>query len=64
MKKVLKYRYKKLYLKILNFEGYDCGHTMMCTLSSEYYNLSVSFNRVADKLSKIDKNCPSFRYEV
>jgi hypothetical protein len=37
---------------------------MMLTISSDYYNLVKSFNDVADKLFKIDKDCPKFRFEL
>jgi hypothetical protein len=63
-KPILKRKYKNLYLQIQNYEGYDCGHQMMLTISSDYYRLVKSFNEVADKLSKIDKDCPEFRFEL
>ena len=64
IKKILKNRYKNLYVKIQNYKGYSCGHKMMLNVSSEYYNLVKSFNDVADKLSKMDKDCPKFRFEL
>ena len=68
MKKIyrwyLKHRLKSLYIKIETFDEYDCGHKLKLTLSSYYYNLCSSFNKVAEKLSKIDENCPSFRYDL
>lgn len=65
MKKLLlKNKYKKLYLQIQNYKGYDCGHSMMLNISSDYYNKVKSFNEIADKLSEIDENCPTFRYEM
>ena len=63
-KLILKTKYKNLYLQIQNYEGYDCGHKLMLTISSDYYRLVKSFNEVADKLSKIDKYCPKFRFEL
>ena len=63
-KPILKRKYKNLYLQIQNYEGYDCGHKLMLTISSDYYRLVKSFNKVADKLSKIDKDCPKFRFEL
>jgi len=63
-KLLLKRKCKNLYLQIQNYKGYDCGHQMMLTISSDYYNLVKSFNDVADKLAKIDKDCPKFRFEL
>lgn len=63
-KLILKRKYKNLYLRIQNYKGYDCGHKMMLTISSDYCRLVKSFNDVADKLSKIDKDCPKFRFEL
>ena len=63
-KAILKTKYRNLYAKIQNYKGYDCGHNMMLTISSDYYNLVKSFNDVADKLSKMDNDCPSFRFEL
>ena len=63
-KKILKREYKNLYVKIQNYKAYDCGHKLMLTISSDYYRLVKSFNEVADKLSKIDKDCPKFRFEL
>ncbi len=63
-KRILKRRYKELYLDIQNYKGHNCGHKMMMTVSSEYYNLVRSFNETADELSKIDKDCPKFRFEI
>jgi len=63
-KLILKRKLKNLYLQIQNYKGYDCGHQMMLTISSDYYNLVKSFNDIADKLSKIDKDCPKFRFEL
>ncbi len=64
LKNRLKKRYKKLYLQIQNYDDYNCGHKMMLYASSDYYNLVESFNEVADKLSEIDKDCPTFRYKL
>ena len=61
---ILKKKLKNLYLQIQNYKGYDCGHNMMLTISSDYYNLVKSFNDVADRLSKIDEDCPSFRFQL
>jgi len=63
-KLILKRKLKNLYLQIQNYKGYDYGHQMMLTISSDYYNLVKSFNDIADKLSKIDKDCPKFRFEL
>ena len=63
-KPILKREYKNLYLQIQNYEGYDCGHQMMLTISSDYYRLVKSFNDVADKLAQIDKDLPEFRFEL
>ena len=63
-KSFLKARLKRIYKKIVyDFQDYDCGHTLLCNMSSEYYNLTVEFNKVADKLSKLDSTCPKFRYK-
>lgn len=61
LKRKLKIIYKKL---IYDFENYDCGHTLLCTISADYYNLCLKFNVTADKLSKIDDNCPKFKYTL
>jgi len=63
-KLILKRKYKNLYLKIQNYKGYNCGHNMMLTISSDYYRLVKSFNDIADKLSKMDKDLPEFRFEL
>ena len=64
-KAFLKCRLKSLYKKTKYvFESYSCGHKMLLGISSEYYNTCKKFNSVADKLSKIDSNCPSFRYDL
>ncbi len=61
----LKWKLKRLYLKTkLGFEGYNCGHKMLLCVSSDYYNACETFNETADKLSKIDSECPKFRYEL
>ena len=63
-KPMLKRKYKNLYIEIQNYKGYDCGHKLMLTISSDYYRLVKSFNDVADKLSKMDKDLPEFRFEL
>ncbi len=64
-KAFLKWRLKRLYKKSkYGFDSYTCGHQMLLSISSEYYNTCKKFNMVADKLSKIDSNCPSFRYDL
>ena len=63
-KLILKTKYKNLYLQIQNYKAYDCGHKLMLTISSDYYRLVKSFNDVADKLSKMDKDLPEFRFEL
>lgn len=61
----LKRKYKKVYLKAKHgFENYDCGHQMLLGLSSEYYNTCKEFNELADSLSKIDDECPKFRFSL
>jgi hypothetical protein len=61
----LKKQYRKLYLKARDgFEDYSCGHKLLLTLSSQYYNTCLKFNEVADKLSKIDNDTPKFRFEL
>lgn len=66
MKKAyLKWKLKRLYLKTKQeFQEYNCGHKMLLSISSKYYGLCVKFNETADNLSKLDKNCPRFRYEL
>ena len=65
MKKIyLKWKYKRLYLKILNYGGYDCGNSLQMHLDSRFYNLLEKFNKTADALSEIDPECPTFRYDV
>ena len=62
---LLRRKMKKVYKKIkFEFEDYNCGHNMLLNISSKYYNYCVKFNRIADKLSKTDSNCPDFRYEL
>lgn len=61
----LKWKLKKLYLKInYDFQEYNCGHKMLLTISSNYYDLCEKFNRLADRLSKLDDACPKFRYDL
>ena len=62
-KELLKYQLKSIYIDIQKFD-YNCGHQMMCNISSDYYNLCKRFNETADKLSKVDSNCPLIRYEL
>lgn len=65
IKAFLKWRLKRLYLKTkYGFDGYNCGHKMLLGISSEYYNTCKRFNQTADKLSKLDKSCPTFRYDL
>jgi len=64
-KAILKSRYQKLYLKAkTGFGDYSCGHKMLLTISSDYYNTCKEFNEIAEKLSKLDSGCPKFRYEL
>ena len=65
MKKVfLKWRYRRLYLRIQRYDMYDCGHAIQMQIDMRYYHLIVTFNYVADKLSEIDPDCPTFRFET
>lgn len=65
MKKIrkflLKRKAKRLYKKIDGYPMYNCGHRMQMTLDGYYFNLIQKFNRTLDKLSEIDKNCPTGR---
>ena len=47
-----------------NFQDYDCGHRLLLTISSDYYNCCKEFNEVADELSELDPNCPKHRYKL
>lgn len=66
MKKILlKNQLRRIYSTIRDgFQDYDCGHELLCHISSDYYNLCKSFNETADELAKIDSNVPSFRYKL
>ena len=66
MKKIiLKTKLKSVYKQIIfGFEDYDCGHKLMCTISSKYLNLCIKYNKIADKLSKLDSDCPKFRWVI
>ena len=65
MKVILKWKYKRLYLKAkTGFKYYNCGHKILLNISSDYYNNCKEFNKIADKLFKIDKECPAFRFEL
>jgi len=61
LKRQLGKTYESIYYK---FEDYDCGHTLLLAISSDYLKLCVKFNRIADKLSKIDPKCPTYRYKL
>jgi hypothetical protein len=64
-KKYLKAKYKKVYVKIkYGYESYNCGHKMLLNISSDYYSNCKKFNSIADKLSKIDVETPSFRFKI
>ena len=63
-KRFLKWRYRRLHLKIKNYKGYNCGHSMQMQIDMRYYHLIVTFNYIADKLAKIDPECPKFRYSL
>jgi hypothetical protein len=64
-KRTLKRKLKSIYKQIIfGFEDYNCGHKLLCTVSSEYLNLCIKFNKVADKLSKLDSDCPKHRWVI
>jgi len=64
LKLILKSKLKRLYIRIQTYDNYNCGHAMQLMVDTSYFNLCKKFNKVADKLSKIDKDCPSFRYNL
>ena len=64
-KSILKKKLKSIYKRIINdFQDYDCGHTLLLAMSIRYYELCEEFNQTADKLSKIDPDCPTFRWKL
>ena len=64
-KRFLKWRYKRAYRKVENSNTHlSCGDSLCSYISCDYYRLKVKFNRIADKLSKVDSNCPKFRYKL
>ena len=63
-KTYLKWKCRRLYLKIYGYDMHNCGNSMQKLVDSRYYNLLVSFNKTADSLAKIDPDCPTFRYEL
>lgn len=61
----LKRKLKSIYKQIaFGFEDYNCGHTLLSHMSSSYYNLCKKFNETADKLAKLDPDCPKHRYKL
>ena len=60
----LKRKLKQLYIKIQTFDGYSCGHSLMLSISSEYFGLCESYNKTADKLILLDPSCPKFRFKI
>ena len=64
-KNYLKWRYKKLYLKIkYGYESYNCEHKMLLNINTNYYSNCQKFNSIANKLFKIDVKTPSFRFKI
>ena len=64
-KKYLKWKFKRFYLKTkYGFKDYNCGHKTLLSVSSSYYDYCKRFNETADKLSKLDSDCPKFRYDL
>lgn len=63
--KLLKYKLKRVYIQLQeHFDYMDCGHTLLCSMSSRYYNLCKEFNTIADRLSKIDPDAIKHRYKL
>ena len=61
----LKRQLKKSYLHARDgFDYYTCGHSLKLHLSNDYYNACKRFNKIADKLSKLDPGAPKFRFEL
>jgi hypothetical protein len=61
----LKRKLKRIYIKLqTDYEYLDCGHSLACHMSRSYYNLCLKYNKTADKLSKLDSNCPKFRWKL
>ena len=55
---------KRLYIKVQEYEMYDCGHKMQLCLDSHYFSLCEKFNLIQEKLSKLDDKCPNFKFEL
>ena len=61
---LLKRKYKRLYVEIMQYDMYNCGHRTQLFVDSNYYDLCKKFNETADKLSAIDPACPVFRFDL
>lgn len=58
----LKSEAKKHYLAYSNIlDSYDCGNQMLCVISASALRHKIEFNRIMDKLSLLDPECPSRR---
>jgi len=63
MKKfLLKWKLKRLYIRIQEYPMYNCGHSMQMNIDNTYFNLVQRYNKTADRLFLIDPKCPKFRY--
>lgn len=61
-KSYLKWKFKRIYLKIQAYDMYDCGISMQTYMDSRFQGLLDSYNETADALAKIDPAVPEFRY--
>ena len=65
MKKIyLKYKLKRLYIRIQKYPMHGCGLALQMAIDNRFYNLLKKFNETADKLTKLDPECPKFRYNL
>jgi len=49
----------RAYYRIL--DGYSCGAALAENISKDLYSIKIRFNKLCDRMAKLDPTCPRFR---